>query len=73
MRIYGYNNVEISTTVHSSLQLKSITDEADDLQHLISEQLTAYGFNEILNNSLTAEAYYTGLTTYPAANCVKLL
>lgn len=73
LRIYGYNNVEISTTVHSSLQLKSITDEADDLQHLISEQLTAYGFNEILNNSLTAEAYYTGLTTYPAANCVKLL
>ena len=52
LRIYGYNNVEISTTVHSSLQLKSITDEADDLQHLISEQLTAYGFNEILNNSL---------------------
>lgn len=73
LRIYGYNNVEISTTVHSSLQLKSITDEADDLQRLISEQLTACGFNEILNNSLTAEAYYTGLTTYPAANCVKLL
>ena len=73
LRIYGYNNVEISTTVHSSLQLKSITDEADDLQRLISEQLTACGFNEILNNSLSAEAYYADLTTYPASHCVKLL
>jgi len=73
LRIYGYNNVEITTTVHSSLQLKSLTDEADDLQRLISEQLTACGFNEILNNSLTAEAYYTGLTDYPAERCVKLL
>ena len=73
LRIYGYNNVEISDTVHSSLQLRSITDEADDLQRLISEQLTARGFNEILNNSLTAEGYYTDLTAYPLANCVKLL
>lgn len=73
LRIYGYNNVEISTTVHSSLQLKTLTDEADDLQRLISEQLTGRGFNEILNNSLTAEAYYADLTAYPADHCVKLL
>lgn len=73
LRIYGYNNVEISTTVHSSLQLRSITDEADDLQRLISEQLTALGFNEILNNSLSAEGYYTDLAAYPADHCVKLL
>jgi len=73
LRIYGYNNVEISTTVHSSLQLRTITDEADDLQRLISEQLTACGFNEILNNSLTAEKYYTDLTAYPLSHCVKLL
>lgn len=73
LRIYGYNNVEIGTTVHSSLQLKTPVDAADDLQNLISEQLTAIGFNEILNNSLTAEGYYTDLTAYPANHCVKLL
>lgn len=73
LRIYGYNNVEISTTVHSSLQLKTLTDSSDDLQRLISEQLTGCGFNEILNNSLTAEGYYTDLTAYPADHCVKLL
>lgn len=73
LRIYGYNNVEYSTTVHSSLQFKTATDAAADLQNLISEQLTAQGFNEIMNNSLTSAAYYEGLSVYPADNCVALL
>ncbi len=73
LRIYGYNNVEISTTLHSSLSVKTATDSANALRELISEQLTAMGFNEIMNNSLTAESYYANLETYPATNCVKLL
>lgn len=73
LRIYGYNNVEYSTTVHSSLSFKTFTDSSDDLRRLIADQLTATGFNEILNNSLTAESYYADLTTYPADHCVKLL
>ena len=73
LRIYGYNNVEMPQALHASLSFKTATDSADDLQKMISEQLTAQGFNEILNNSLTAEAYYADLKTYPAANCVRLL
>ena len=73
LRIYGYNNIEISSTVHSSLSYKTLTDSANDLRELISQQLTAVGFNEIMNNSLTAEAYYEGVTSYPVQNCVKLL
>ncbi len=73
LRIYGYNNVEYSSQVKSSLSFKTFTDSSDDLRHLIAEQLTATGFNEILNNSLTAEAYYSDLTTYTADHCVKLL
>ncbi len=73
LRIYGYNNVEISDEVHSSLQYKTPTDMACDLRTLISEQLTAVGFNEILNNSLTAEAYYADNAKYPAEGCVRLL
>ena len=73
LRIYGYNNVETSETVHSALQLTTLANEADDLQRLISEQLTGAGFSEILNNSLSAEAYYTELDTYPASACVRLL
>lgn len=73
LRIYGYNNVELSDSLHSSLSFKTFTDSAEDLRRLIAEQLTGEGFNEILNNSLTAEAYYSRLTTYPAEHCVKLL
>ena len=73
LRIYGYNNIEFDNTLHATLSYKTFTDSANDLRELISNQLTAVGFNEILNNSLTAESYYEGLTQYPAANCVKLL
>ena len=73
LRIYGYNNVELTDTLHSSLSYNTATDTADNLQRLVSEQLTAQGFNEILNNSLTAESYYADLQEYPLANCVRLL
>ncbi len=73
LRIYGYNNVEISSTVHSALSYKSREDQENTLRNLVSEQLTGEGFNEILNNSLTREAYYADLTQMPAEHCVKLL
>lgn len=73
LRIYGYNNVELSTTLHSSLSFKSRDDQDQHLRTLLSEQLCGEGFNEILNNSLTAEALYEGLTQMPATHCVKLL
>ena len=73
LRIYGYNNVELTDTLHSSLSFKTLTDSAEDLRHRIADQLTGQGFNEILNNSLTAESYYADLETYPLGKCVRLL
>ncbi|MEF9923611.1 MAG: phenylalanine--tRNA ligase subunit beta [Muribaculaceae bacterium] len=73
LRVYGYNNIEFIDNVHSNLSYKSETDSKNDLQNLISEQLTAIGFNEILNNSLTALAYYSELESYPAGSCVRLI
>ena len=73
LRVYGYNNVEFGETLHSSLSYKGETDVKQHMQTLISEQLTATGFNEILNNSLTAVSYYEGSEIYPIRNCVKLL
>ena len=73
LRIYGYNNVEMPTAVHSSLSFKTPTDAADDMRRSIANQLTAVGFSEILNNSLSAEAYYSNLECYPAERCVRLL
>ncbi len=73
LRIYGYNNVAMSDELHSCLSFKTPTDAADDLRRTVAEQLTGAGWNEILNNSLTAEGYYAELPDFPAANCVKLL
>lgn len=73
LRVYGYNNVEIPTTLKSSLTTKGAEDKSYKLQNLISEQLIGCGFNEILNNSLTRAAYYDGLTSYPSNNLVMLM
>ena len=73
LRIYGYNNVEIPTTLKSSLTTKGEQDKSNKLQNLVAEQLVGCGFNEILNNSLTRAAYYEGLETYPAQNLVMLM
>ncbi|MBR2301161.1 MAG: phenylalanine--tRNA ligase subunit beta, partial [Bacteroidaceae bacterium] len=73
LRIYGYNNVNFDTTLHSSIITKGAEDRSHKLQNLVSEQLVGCGFNEILNNSLTASAYYDELESYASNNLVRLL
>ena len=73
LRIYGYNNIEISDSVKSNLSYETETDRKHRLQTLISEQLTAHGFNEIMNNSLTEKQYYENSEVYPTENNVNLL
>ena len=75
LRIYGYNNVEIPTTLKSSLVIKGAEDEKHKMQNLISEQLIGAGFNEIMNNSLTKVAYYESaeLNEYPQEMCVRIM
>ena len=73
LRIYGYNNIEIPTTLKSSLTTKGADDTSHKLQDLVSEQLVGCGFNEILNNSLTAAAYYDNLESYKSENLVRLM
>lgn len=73
LRVYGYNNVEIDSEMHVSLSQRTATDESYDMQQIVSEQLTACGFSEIMNNSLTAVSYYEDSELYPLAECVKLM
>jgi len=72
LRIYGYNNIEIGLSLKSNLSFVTKPDSYK-LQNLIAEQLTAQGFNEILNNSLTKGNYYKDLITFPAVNSVKII
>ena len=73
LRIYGYNNIEINDSVKSNLSYETETDRKHRLQTLISEQLTAHGFNEVMNNSLTEKQYYEKSEVYPVINNVHLL
>lgn len=72
LRLYGYNRVEPGEAVRATLSYSEKPDNYK-LQQLISEQLTGQGFNEIMNNSFTKDAYYTYLTSYKPENCVRLL
>ena len=72
LRIYGYNNVEIPVQVRSTLSYAAKPDR-NRLMNLAADYLTAGGFTEIMSNSLTKESYYEGLTSYPAARCVRIL
>ena len=73
LRIYGYNNVEIPTSVKSSLTVETATDRSYRMQQLVSEQLVGAGYREIMNNSLTREAYYADLKQYAADGLVRVL
>lgn len=71
LRIYGYNNVEISEHVNSSLSYSQKPDK-EQIQNTISDILSANGFHEIMCNSLTKADYYNGLEKYSQENLVKI-
>ncbi|MDE6160253.1 MAG: phenylalanine--tRNA ligase subunit beta [Muribaculaceae bacterium] len=73
LRIYGYNNIPMPDSLHSSISVKARSDADDDMRRTVSEQLSGAGFHEILNNSLTAEAFYRDLSEHSAEGCVRLL
>ena len=72
LRIYGFNNVEFPEKLNTSLSYNPKPNPVA-LQIRLSEQLTAQGFNEILNNSLTKMSYYENLQEYSLATCVKIM
>ncbi len=74
MRIYGYNNIEMSGYIHANLSTQTEVDRSYRRKLMLSEQLTGAGFSEILNNSLSAEAFYEGLeTSFPKDKLVHLM
>jgi phenylalanyl-tRNA synthetase beta chain len=56
LRVYGYNNIKTTEKLNASI---SNTSKYEDykLQNIISNQLSAQGFFEILSNSLTTPKY----------------
>ena len=72
LRVYGYNNIEISESVHSTLSY-IIKPDKDAVVNTISDWLSSNGFNEILVNSLTKSDYYNNLESYKPDNLVYII
>jgi len=72
LRIYGYNMVEVDETLHSCLAY-GVKPNPQKLKKSVSEYLSANGFNEIMNNSLTKSAYYDNNADFPADRCVHII
>lgn len=71
LRVYGYNNVEISGRLNSSIVISPRPDH-HKLRNIISAQLIGAGFQEIMCNSLTKAAYYENSEHFKASKTVML-
>lgn len=72
LRVYGYNRIKTSTKLNASMaSVKRIEDYK--VQDKVGSHLTALGFHEMLNNSLTNQAYYKLTQTLHPEHLVKML
>ncbi len=56
LRVYGYNNIKFTQKLNASISTV-LPGEDYAVQNKTASQLTALGFNEMLNNSLTSPKY----------------
>src|SRR5690606_14682653 len=69
LRIYGYNNIEFPDKLQSSLSYFSKPNR-HWLTNLLSTKLTALGFFEVMNNSMTSANYNV---QYPLVNSKNII
>ncbi|MDX8553128.1 phenylalanine--tRNA ligase subunit beta [Tenacibaculum sp. 1B UA] len=55
LRVYGYNNIEFSHKLNTSISFDS--DKDVKIENIVADQLTSLGFNETMANSLTKADY----------------
>jgi len=72
LRIYGYNNIEMSGQIKASLSYSQKPDK-ENVLNIISDFLSSNGYNEIMSNSLTKSEYYENLSFFDKEKNVKLL
>ncbi|MFO8235208.1 MAG: phenylalanine--tRNA ligase subunit beta [Bacteroidales bacterium] len=71
LRIYGYNKIEITEKLNTSITYSSEEDK-DLYTDTISTVLTGMGFNEIMANSITNDDYYKNLKYHPQDKLIYL-
>lgn len=73
LRIYGYNNIEITEFLGAESLANFPAVDSNKLQNQITQTLAANGFSEIINNSLTKPAYAEASAELDTANNVVIL
>lgn len=71
LRIYGYDNIEFSNSLHSAVSYSQKPDR-EKIQNLVSDFLSSNGFYEIMNNSLTKSSYYEGNIEFKPENSIHI-
>jgi phenylalanyl-tRNA synthetase beta chain len=72
LRIYGYNNIEFTGSLSSSLSFSAHPDR-ERLNEIAFNYLSDNGFSEIMTNSLTTSAYYNESEIFKPGQSVKIL
>lgn len=72
LRIYGFNEVEISDKLNSNLNYSNPLRN-EKWYNQIADLLTYNGFYEIMTNSLSKVNYYKNNKFYSLDNCVQLM
>ena len=72
LRIYGYNNIEIPTSLNSSIQFVEKPDK-EKTQNIISELLSNNGFSEMIGLSLTKADYAKALKSLNPDNSIMMM
>lgn len=73
LRIYGFDNIELSETLQTDFLSSFAEKDADKLQFRIIELLASNGFNEIQTLSITRPAYNQALEATAKGETVVLL
>ncbi len=73
LRIYGFNKIELSETVGAGYLAEFPAKDADKFRKVLSEMLAGSGFQEIITNSLTNQAYQVKAGLAFEGNPVEML
>lgn len=72
LRVYGYDNIRIPEKLNASINAGGGVD-LDKVQHQVADTLSAAGYYEIMNNSLTKSSYAQQHPAFDADHSVKIL
>lgn len=73
LRIYGYDNIELSRNLKSDFLSDFPETDPDTVQYEVSSLLAANGFHEILTNSLTKPIYAEKIEGFNSNENVEIL